>query len=60
MLAAIERLPSKEAQVKFLHKHGFLMEAAKLMVAEGERVFVVCFSFVLFLESDAVSGIIYM
>ena len=44
MLAAIERLPSKEAQVKFLHKHGFLMEAAKLMVAEGEAVvFVVVF-----------------
>jgi hypothetical protein len=34
MLAAIERLPNKEDQIKFLQKHQMLVEAAKLMCQE--------------------------
>ncbi|KAL8569952.1 hypothetical protein ACOMHN_056384 [Nucella lapillus] len=35
MLAAIERLPNKEEQIKFLQKHGFLQDAALLMRKDG-------------------------
>ena len=36
MLAAIERLPNKEDQIKFLQKHGYLQDAAQLMCSDGE------------------------
>ncbi|KAK7091654.1 hypothetical protein V1264_009311 [Littorina saxatilis] len=35
MLAAIERLPNKEDQITFLQKHGYVKEAAHLMVLDG-------------------------
>ena len=36
MLAAIERLPDKEDQIKFLQKLGYLQDAAQLMCSDGE------------------------
>ena len=38
MLAAIERLPDKEDQIKFLKKHGYLEDAAQLMCSDGEKL----------------------
>ena len=38
MLAAIERLPDKEDQTKFLQKHGYLEDAAQLMCSDGEEL----------------------
>ena len=38
MLAAIERLPDKEDQIKFLQKHGYLEDAAQLMCSDGEKL----------------------
>ena len=38
MLAAIERLPDKEDQIKFLQKHGYLEDAAQLMCSDGEEL----------------------
>ena len=38
MLAAIERLPDKEDQIKFLQKHGYLEDAAQLMRCDGEEL----------------------
>nr|KAG5695001.1 hypothetical protein BaRGS_024184 [Batillaria attramentaria] len=35
MLAAIERLPNREDQIKFLQSHGYLLHAARLMCNEG-------------------------
>ena len=36
MLAAVERLPNKEDQIKFLQKLGYLQDAAQLMCSDGE------------------------
>ena len=38
MMAAIERLPNKEDQIKFLQKHGYLEDAAQLMCNDGEEL----------------------
>ena len=38
MLAAIERLPDKEDQIKFLQKHGYLEDAAQLMCNDGKEI----------------------